>query len=219
MHRRGENEPDYYTVLGVVAGASIGEITAAYHRLARKYHPDTTAGQVQADAKFKAVSRAYEVLSDAGRRRHYDHRRRQRQRAARHRRGAAQRWPRSPATRVGPAGPGFAPASRGLPSRPGDIHADLPIAPEEAIGGGPCELTLRVKSPCAACDGAAITSAGPCPHCAGTGETARATRIVVDIPAGAATGTVLFLPDLGHLSSSATHRGGLYLRLVIRPCW
>jgi curved DNA-binding protein len=63
---------DYYAVLGVSKTADSGEVKKAYRRLARKYHPDMNPGDRAAEAKFKEVSEAYEVLSDAEKRQQYD---------------------------------------------------------------------------------------------------------------------------------------------------
>ncbi len=63
---------DYYAILGINKGANAEEIKKAYRRLARKYHPDMNPGNTQAEAKFKEISEAYEVLSDPDKRRKYD---------------------------------------------------------------------------------------------------------------------------------------------------
>ncbi|MHC4413144.1 MAG: molecular chaperone DnaJ [Planctomycetota bacterium] len=63
---------DYYEVLGVGKGASADEIKRAYRRMAMKYHPDKNPNDKEAEAKFKECAEAYEVLSDAEKRRRYD---------------------------------------------------------------------------------------------------------------------------------------------------
>lgn len=64
--------PDPYEVLGVARSATFAEIRAAYRRLARASHPDHHENDPQAERAFKRVSRAYETLGDAQRRRAYD---------------------------------------------------------------------------------------------------------------------------------------------------
>src|SRR5690349_16465146 len=63
---------DYYDVLGVPRSASEKDIRQAYRKLARQYHPDLNPNDKQAEAKFKEIGQAYEVLSDADKRKSYD---------------------------------------------------------------------------------------------------------------------------------------------------
>jgi molecular chaperone DnaJ len=63
---------DYYEVLNLQRGASEKEIKAAYRKLARKYHPDVNPGNTNAEAQFKEISEAYQVLSDPKKRTMYD---------------------------------------------------------------------------------------------------------------------------------------------------
>jgi DnaJ-class molecular chaperone len=63
---------DYYETLGVQRSASEDEIKKAYRKLARQYHPDRNPGDKQAEAKFKEVQEAYDVLTDKQKRAQYD---------------------------------------------------------------------------------------------------------------------------------------------------
>src|SRR6202035_994168 len=63
---------DYYEVLGVKRDASDADIKKAYRKLARQHHPDRNPGDKQAEARFKEVQSAYDVLSDKAKREQYD---------------------------------------------------------------------------------------------------------------------------------------------------
>ena len=63
---------DYYKILGVQKSTSQDDIKKAYRKLARKYHPDVNPGDKSAEARFKEINEAYEVLSDPDKRKKYD---------------------------------------------------------------------------------------------------------------------------------------------------
>ena len=63
---------DYYQTLGIGKSASPAEVKKAYRKLARQWHPDVHAGDATAEARFKEINEAYEVLGDADKRRKYD---------------------------------------------------------------------------------------------------------------------------------------------------
>ncbi|HEX8768821.1 MAG TPA: DnaJ domain-containing protein, partial [Jatrophihabitans sp.] len=63
---------DFYKSLGVASDASDSDIKKAYRKLAKDLHPDKNPGDVKAEQRFKEISEAYSVLSDAEQRREYD---------------------------------------------------------------------------------------------------------------------------------------------------
>jgi molecular chaperone DnaJ len=65
-------DKDFYKTLGVTKDVSDADLKKTYRKLARKYHPDSNQGDEKAEAKFKEVSEAYSVLSDAEQRKEYD---------------------------------------------------------------------------------------------------------------------------------------------------
>jgi molecular chaperone DnaJ len=82
-------EKDYYSTLGISPGADEKEITRAYRKLAKQYHPDKNKGDTEAEDRFKEISAAYDVLGEAEKRKEYDEVR------------------QMVASGVGPGGPGF----------------------------------------------------------------------------------------------------------------
>ena len=147
---------DYYKVLGVAPEASADDIKKAYRRLARKYHPDVSKEQ-NAEARFKEIGEAYEVLKDAEKRAEYDQLRRFGGD------GAEFRPPPGWQRRSGGGdfegtgfseffeaifGRGHGGAQRGGASfkrRGEDIHYRLPVSLEEAARGGTRTITLPVQ--------------------------------------------------------------------------
>ncbi len=67
-----DQKRDYYEVLGVQKGAAEQEIKKAYRKLAKANHPDLNPGDAAAEARFKEINEAYEVLSDSAKRARYD---------------------------------------------------------------------------------------------------------------------------------------------------
>jgi molecular chaperone DnaJ len=173
---------DYYEVLGVSKGASDDELKKAYRKLAKKYHPDMNPGDKEAEAKFKEVNEAYEVLSNSEKRAKYDQF------------GHAGVDPNFGAGGYGGGfdmgdidlgdifgsffGGGFGGGSYGgqqranAPQKGESLRASLTISFEEAAFGCEKELDLSRTETCGDCHGsgcAAGTTAETCPDCRGAG--------------------------------------------------
>jgi molecular chaperone DnaJ len=172
-------DKDFYATLGVAKDASAKDITKAYRKLARQYHPDTNPGDQTAEDRFKEISAAYEVLGDDTKRAEYDEVR-----------------------RLGPAGAGgfsfnvggeglndilnqmfggaapprgrrFRPHSGAGPRRGADMETQLTLSFQEAAQGVTTTLYLTSDGPCSTCSGSGAkpgTSPSTCPKCGGRGS-------------------------------------------------
>ncbi|HZU60871.1 MAG TPA: molecular chaperone DnaJ [Solirubrobacteraceae bacterium] len=175
--------PDYYKILGVGKNASDEEIKKAYRKLARRYHPDRNQGDKQAEERFKEISQAHDVLSDAEKRKAYD-------------RGT------SPLGGFTNAGGGFDPGSfaggfgdilsnlfggaAGGATRPRgsagggrpqqlrgrDVETEVSLSFDQAVNGTQLSLSIPTSQSCPTCRGTGAkpgTSPKVCPVCQGRG--------------------------------------------------
>jgi molecular chaperone DnaJ len=174
--------PDYYKVLGVGKNASDAEIKKAYRKLARQYHPDRNQGDKQAEERFKEISQAHDVLSDAEKRKAYD-------------RGTGPFGGFS-----APGGGGFDPGSfaggfgdifsnifgggGGPRDRAGagagaraqqrgrDLETEVTLSFDQAVNGAQVPLSVATSQPCPTCHGTGAkpgTTPKVCPVCHGRG--------------------------------------------------
>ncbi len=193
---------DYYAILGLPKTATSAEIDAAFRGLARKYHPDVQPEGPDATVQFKLATEAHDVLSNAEKRREYDH--------VHH---SGRRVPISEGTSV--TSPLNKP-SKGPPSGPLDVEAELRLVPEEARRGGSIELRVSVPAVCPACDGQ--IGAG-CLACGGEGAITQSRLVRVQLPPGLRDGVVLCVPGIGRTAAPDGPGGDLYLIVRVRPCW
>lgn len=163
---------DYYELLGVERDASQAEIKAAFRRLARSTHPDANPGDPHAEARFREIAQAYEVLSDPQRRAAYD-------------RGDAFDVSNLFSSFAGIEdllgsffGGGFTAGSRVRVQRGRDVVVATSISLDEAASGTEREVSFRTEGSCGACGGTGAqvgSSAETCGRCAGQGVV-RVTR-------------------------------------------
>jgi molecular chaperone DnaJ len=184
------NKRDYYEVLGVGKSASPDEIKKAYRRLARQYHPDVSEDD-NAEARFKEVNEAYEILADDQKRGMYD---RFGHAGVNSTAGGFSGFDfggfRDPFEIFEEVFGGFAGFSRGgrrqgrRPRRGADLRYELSLEFEEAVFGTEQEIEVPRRENCPTCDGSGAepgTSPIRCPECNGTGEVRRQTGFFINI--------------------------------------
>src|SRR3984957_9948820 len=177
------SRPDYYKTLGVDKKATPDEIKKAYRKLARQYHPDANPDNKDAEAKFKEISQAHDVLGDPEKRKQYDS-------------GSG-----AVATGAGPGGGfggfgnfdfdassmgdilsnlfggaggggGRAARQRPRPERGADLEAQVSISFDQAVSGAQVPLQVPMQASCDTCHGTGAkpgTTPSVCPRCEGRG--------------------------------------------------
>ena len=169
---------DYYEILGVARTASDEELKKAFRKLARQYHPDVNK-EKDAEARFKELNEAYEVLSDPQKRQMYD-----------------QFGHDAPQGTPGFDGFGFGgfndifqtffggqagSAGHRGPQRGADLRYNLTLTFEEAVFGAEKELEIPRADTCETCRGLGAepgTEPSRCPACNGTGEIRRVQQSI-----------------------------------------
>lgn len=210
-------DQDFYELLGVDRNAKTEDISKAYKKLARKYHPDLNPGNKEAEEKFKKINAAYEVLKDEEKRKAYDK--------------WGKDWENPPfggqqrpgggfggggfgggmdgadfsdffsTIFGGGGGGGFGSAHGGFgdsfgsysqrPRRGRDVEAELPLTLEEVMKGGKRQVTIQMPD-------------GP-------------RTLEVNVPAGVKDGAKLRLAGQGDPSSTGGAAGDLFLRIRYLP--
>ena len=231
---------DYYDLLGINKSATDKDIKAAYRRLARKYHPDVNPGDKSAEAKFKEINNAYEVLSDKDKRAKYDKYGDKWQYADQLDQQAQQQGPfrqyysggdgDSQSFRfggdagdmdsifeeiLGGRGRGF--SRRPREQRGQDLESNVEITLEEAYSGTARQISLQGEQPCAACKGTGRIQNLPCSVCRGAGVVGNITRLEVKVPAGVATGSRVRISGKGQPGYNGGPAGDLYLNITVSP--
>ncbi|MFA9474054.1 MAG: molecular chaperone DnaJ [Filomicrobium sp.] len=176
---------DYYEVLGIDRGATDQDLKSAFRKLAKKFHPDTNPGDVDAEKNFKEVNEAYEALKDPQKRAAYD----QFGHAAFEGMGG-----RGPGGGQGGFGPDFASSMSDIfddlfgefmggrrggggrhsgRERGADLRYNMSITLDEAFIGKTAQIRVPTSVGCETCDGSGAksgTKPTTCPTCSGAGK-------------------------------------------------
>ena len=222
---------DYYQVMGVPRNASDKDIRKAYRRLARKHHPDVNPGDKSAEARFKEINAAYEVLSDAEKRRKYDRygdqwqyadqiEQAQRQSAGRWSFGRGGAFDPGDTNLGGDLGDLLQGIFRGFGRRPGrqrgrDVQQPVEVTLDEAYHGTARVLQMEREEPCPTCGGQGQVAGALCHICRGAGAVVKPRRLEVKIPPGVREGSRVHVAGEGGVGPAGT--GDLYLVVSVRP--
>jgi len=226
---------DYYQILGVSRNAAEKEIKQAYRRLARKHHPDLNPGDKSAEAKFKEINAAYEVLSNPEKRKKYDQFGEQWEYAEQFAKSGGQervRWDfgRGGTTfeygdlsgfgdifssLFGDSGTGS--RMRRGPRRGQDIESPVEVTLEEAYHGSTRVIQLQTEEPCTACGGTGRVGNRVCTICNGAGGKIIPKRLEVKIPAGVKDGSRIRIAGEGVSGRAGGSKGDLYLVAKVLP--
>ena len=231
---------NFYDTLSVKRDASQKELRSAYRRLARQFHPDVNPGNPDAERRFKEVNAAYEVLSDADKRKKYDRYGDQWEHA-----DQIEEMRRPQASRGGMGGMGGGPGgaysssgegidlgdlfggrggggggggffdsilrSRGR-SRGQDVEQPVRVTLLEAYAGATRTIEVREgEERCMVCGGAGQLAGATCHACRGSGTAAPLRRIQVTIPAGVQDGQRIRVSGRGGPGANGGAAGDLYL--------
>jgi molecular chaperone DnaJ len=235
---------DYYSILGVSKSASEKEIKQAYRKLARKYHPDVNPNNKTAEAKFKELTEANDVLSSPEKRQKYDQYGDNWQYADQFARAGSQgtaggnplgfdfsgfNFGSGGAGRTtfsaGGAGMedllsglfgGAGRSRRAQPKRGQDIESPVEISLEEAFNGTSRLLGMQAEEACPACGGSGRVQNAVCASCRGAGAVPKTRQIEVKIPAGVKTGSRVRMAGQGGAGQGGA-AGDLYLLVSVKP--
>ena len=170
---------DYYAVLGLEKGASDDEIKRAFRKLAIKYHPDKNQGNAEAEAKFKEINEAYQVLSDPEKKARYDQFGSADFDGSGFGSGGFGGFDFNDMGGFGDifetffGGGGSSSRRRNGPVKGNDVEYTLNLTFEEAVFGVEKEITINRSENCETCHGTgakAGTSPKTCTKCNGTGQ-------------------------------------------------
>lgn len=229
---------DYYEVLGVGKTADEKDLKSAFRKLAMQFHPDRNSGNAEAEAKFKEINEAYDILKDGQKRAAYD------------------RFGHAAFENFFGGDVGGRGGRGGGRERGSDLQYNLEITLEEAFNGKDVEIRIPTTITCDACSGSGATPgtsattcrtcgghgrvravqgfftiertcptcqgrgqtiSDPCKKCGGSGQTSVEKTLTIAIPAGIEDGNRIRRSGEGEAGTRGGPAGDLYVFISIRP--
>lgn len=235
---------NYYSILGVTPDSTCAEIKSAYRRLARKFHPDVNPNGA---SRFKDITEAYEILSDAKKRFQYDtingffksapkqekqhttskQAQAQYEKRAEERvndeRSKTQSNPRMCkeefSKKINDIFENFAKTKKEKtqPKRGTDIYEDISITIKEVVNGAERTVNVVHSAECPHCKGRKFINGSICTVCNGSGEKTEHRKISVKIPKNVKNGAKLRIKSEGNCGENGGKNGDLFLKIKIEP--
>jgi molecular chaperone DnaJ len=214
---------NYYKILGITQKTTKADIKKKYRELAKKYHPDTNAGSKAAEDKFKIIAEAYEVLSNAKKRKEYDRARAYRKKAPRRSRSQPN-WNETSGGFGRESGGNNQGFEEPFAQEPESIDPDMPTCgfdlqfmidvplPIVALGGA-VPYTYEKYMQCGECEGTGTYADEECTECNGKQLVVRSVTLDVKIPPGVADQHTLALIKKGGAGRNGGPPGDLYLKI------
>jgi DnaJ-class molecular chaperone len=225
---------DPYKTLGVEKNTSPEEIKKVYRKLARKYHPDLNPNNKQAEAKFKELSEAYDILSDPEKKNEYDNLGKE----DFYQKGFGGAGYQGPSfgtddwtdffndilgggAAKGSRKGGFSFGNSYFAKKGQNREHSLTLDFRTAISGSEVTMDLSLPETCPRCHGQGVLSSGkgvrPCPQCQGAGRITARQTLKTRIPAGVSDGQTVRLKGQGYPGESGGEPGDLLLKITVSP--
>lgn len=231
------SEKNLYEILEVSSSASSAMIKSAYRRLARKYHPDLNSGDAVCEKKFKEITQAYEILSDAEKKKHYDTLNGFHQEASQAKYSEANKAYKKTTKEEKKSAEVFSnifndilegfknttsaskketfKTKQARPERGSDVSADVVINLAEAYEGTSRTVNILHTETCPNCSGRTFMNGTKCPVCNGLGEHSIHKKLHVKIPANVKHGSKIRIANEGNKGYNGGRNGDLFLNVKI----
>lgn len=225
---------NYYELLEISIKATPEELKSAYRRLARQYHPDVTGGNKESEQKFKAITEAYETLTDETKRKRYDILRgiyeynsdkttakanaEKAYKETARQENRQQKEKQSFSNVFSEILDNFksAPKEKKEPPKNGDnITTDVTITMTEAFKGCLKTVNILTTETCSGCRGRRFVNGAQCSLCQGKGIVSVHKKITVKIPPNVKTNSKIRIANEGNTGLYGGKNGDLYLNIIV----